>query len=91
MIKAIIDLYTKADIEGLSSKLLRSSRWQQHHFTAMGALQAQPLCSLAQLFWMLARNFFLLFVVCAAFSFFYFRLPGCPRRRRHCTTGSGRC
>ena len=43
MIKAIIDLYTKADIEGLSSKLLRSSRWQQHHFTAMGALQAQPL------------------------------------------------
>ncbi|OUS72313.1 hypothetical protein B5G52_08485 [Pseudoalteromonas sp. A601] len=43
MINAIIDLYTKADIETLSGKLLRSSRWQQHHFTAMGALQAQPL------------------------------------------------
>jgi hypothetical protein len=43
MINAIIDLYTKADIHTIASKLLRSSRWQQHHFTAMGALQAQPL------------------------------------------------
>ncbi|MBH0004202.1 hypothetical protein [Pseudoalteromonas sp. SWYJZ12] len=43
MINAIIDLYTKADIKTISSKLLRSSRWQQHHFTAMGSLQAQPL------------------------------------------------
>ena len=43
MINAIIDLYTKADIKTISGKLLRSSRWQQHHFTAMGSLQAQPL------------------------------------------------
>ncbi|MEM5551123.1 hypothetical protein WNY63_10325 [Pseudoalteromonas neustonica] len=43
MINAIIDLYTKADIQTISNKLLRSSRWQQHHFTAMGSLQAHPL------------------------------------------------
>ena len=43
MINSIIDLYTKADLKNISSKLLHSSRWQQHHFTAMGSLQAQPL------------------------------------------------
>lgn len=43
MFNALINLYTQGDIAGLQSKLLHSSAWQQHCFTAYGNTQISRL------------------------------------------------
>ena len=50
MLTSLIELYTKGDLAQLSNKLLHSTSWKQHDFTAYGHLQAQNLWlnSLAQ-------------------------------------------
>ncbi|TRX56762.1 hypothetical protein [Thalassomonas sp. M1454] len=43
MFNALINLYTQGDIAGLQAKLLHSSSWQQHNFTAYGSSQISRL------------------------------------------------
>lgn len=43
MFDQLIELYTKGDIKQLSNKLLHSSAWKQHDFTAYGNMQTEKL------------------------------------------------
>ena len=43
MFNELIELYTKGDTNKLSSKLLHSSAWKQHDFTAYGDMQTEKL------------------------------------------------
>lgn len=43
MFKELIELYTRGDIKALSSKILHSTSWKQHDFTAYGNMQIGKL------------------------------------------------
>lgn len=43
MFKEILDLYTRGDLDNLKQKILHTSSWKQHEFTAYGSSQIEKL------------------------------------------------